>query len=164
MSPTSHDTLPLLSSACPDNASVLALSVARFVAAAYVTGDAFCFDTAFEGAEKVLGAERGQDVVARMIGVIRAMRAERVAEWQFLPATCCRMTRHECQLVEALTLVRGEGRRVAGRAAQGVVGHEAPRLATAIAAAAEALNRVAVSLEAVPSAEAPRRPAGRSLH
>ena len=102
MSATAPDALPLLSSGCPDNASVLALSVASVVAAAYVTGDAFCF------------------------------------------------------------LVRSQGLRVAGSAAQGVVGHEAPRLATAIAAAAEALNRVAGSLEAADAP--PRRPAARSLH
>jgi hypothetical protein len=37
--------------ACRDEAEILALSVARFVAAGYMTGDIACWDAAFNGAE-----------------------------------------------------------------------------------------------------------------
>ncbi|MFD0937865.1 hypothetical protein ACFQ12_22120, partial [Methylobacterium trifolii] len=127
--PPNHDRMPKVTEVCGDDADVLALSVVRFVAAGYMTWDVACWDAAFEGAEKLLGSDEGCRFVSCVVGIVRALRAEREDEWSFMPATCCRVTGHECALVALL----GRGRRrlwdEVGRGAAEITGRaEAPRL------------------------------------
>jgi hypothetical protein len=131
--------------ACRDEAEILALSVARFVAAGYMTGDIACWDAAFNGAEELLGADEGGCFVARVVGVVRALRDEHEGDWSFMPASCCRLTGHECALVALI----GRGRRgpwdeLAQEAAALAGRPTAPRLTAAVRAAAEAIDSAAL--------------------
>jgi hypothetical protein len=137
------DELTKLTEACRDDAEVLALSVLRFVAAGYMTGDTECWDMAHRGAEQVLGASEGPVFVARMVGVMRAIRAERVGNWNFLPALCCRVTADERRLLALLALARSGPSSVDALAsgAAGLAGTAgAPQLAQALRLSAGALD------------------------
>jgi hypothetical protein len=153
-------TLPLLTAACADQAEVLALSVTRFIAAGYMTADAACWDAAHSCAEEVLGAVAGPRLVAACAGVMRAIKAERSQPWTFMPASCCRITQHEADLVAALQLARQQDRPALHATCQRIAGADtAPRLATALEAAAATLDDIAPAL----AAEFPARPV-RPLH
>ena len=58
-----HEAMPKVGDVCPDDAAVLALSVTRFIAAGYMTGDVACWDAAYNGAERVL-VDRAQRLLA----------------------------------------------------------------------------------------------------
>ncbi|KAB1076101.1 hypothetical protein [Methylobacterium planeticum] len=157
--PSVHDRMLKVAEVCGDDADVLALSVARFVASGYMTSDVACWDAAFDGAERLLGPRDGGRLVSGVVGIMRALRAEREGDWQFMPATCCRVTGNECALVALI----GRGRRrlwdEVGREAAAITGRpEAPRLAAAVRDAAEAINAAARQL----GGEAP--PSGAVLH
>lgn len=155
-----HMPMPKVAEVCGDDAEVLALSVARFVAAGYMTRDIACWDAAFDGAETLLGAEAGGRFVAGIVGVVRALRVERSDDWAFMPATCCRLTGHECALVGLI----GRGRRrlwdEVDRGAAEITGQpEAPRLVAALRAAVGPIDAAAEHLGV-----ATRRPGGAALH
>lgn len=133
--------------ACGDEAEILALSVARFVAAGYMTGDIACWDAAFNGAEELLGADEGGRFVADVLGIVRALRIEHDGDWSFMPASCCRLTGHECALVALI----GRGRRgrwdeLAQEAATLAGRESAPRLTAAVKAAARTIDAAAQRL------------------
>lgn len=155
-----HAPMPRVAEVCGDDAEVLALSVARFVAAGYMTRDIACWDAAFDGAETLLGAEAGGRFVSGIVGVVRALRAERADDGPFMPATCCRLTGHECALVGLI----GRGRRrlwgEVERGAAAITGRpEAPRLVAALRAAVGPIDEAAGRLGA-----SKRRPVGAALH
>ena len=159
--PPSRPTLPRVTDVCGDDADVLTLSVVRFVAAGYMTSDVACWDAAFDGAERLLGVEEGGRLVACAVGIVRALRAERDRDWSFMPATCCRVTGHECALVALI----GRGRRClweeVAREAAAITGREsAPRLVSAIRAAVAAIDAAAERLD---TGAGVARPAG-TLH
>jgi hypothetical protein len=145
-----HDRMPSVAEVCADDAAVLALSVARFVAAGYMTNDVACWDAAYDAVERVLGPEEGAPLVSRLTAVMRAIRAERQADWRFMPASCCRVTDDERGLVELLQGAR-EGRwsEVATRAAALAGTQSAPRLSAAVRAAAETLDLIELGAEPV---------------
>ncbi|GJE43181.1 hypothetical protein [Methylobacterium soli] len=156
--PSGHNRMLTVAEVCGDDADVLALSVARFVASGYMTSDVACWDAAFDGAERLLGCSEGGRLVSGMVGIMRTLRAEREGDWQFMPATCCRVTAHECALVALI----GRGRRrlwdEVGRDAAAITGRtEAPRLVAAVRDAVETINAAARQL-----GEA--RPSGTALH
>lgn len=164
-----HDTLPMVGEVCPDDAAVLALSVTRFIAAGYMTGDVACWDAAYNGAERVLGEAEAPAFVAAMTGVMRAIRAERTADWSFMPATCCRVTPHEGELLALLALARSStGGDLPSRAARlaGVAG--APRLTGALRMAAGLMERaqrhLSAAMAAPPGDAGPRSPAPSTMH
>jgi hypothetical protein len=123
-----------------------------------MTQDVACWDAGCQCAEEVLGPGTAPCLVTTMIGLMRALRAERKHPWQFMPATCCRVTAHECALVALI----GRGRRrlwdEVGRDAAAITGRtEAPRLVAAVRDAVETINAAARQL-----GEA--RPSGTALH
>ena len=73
----------------------------RFVAAAAETGDAACFDAAFDGAEAAFGPRDGALLVARAAALVRALRHEEV-EVRFLPPPCRVLSAGEARLLAAL--------------------------------------------------------------
>jgi hypothetical protein len=157
--PSVHDRMLKVAEVCGDDADVLALSVARFVASGYMTSDVACWDAAFDGAERLLGPSEGGRLVSGVVGIMRALRAEREGDWQFMPATCCRVTANECALVALI----GRGRRrlwdEVGRDAAAITGRtEAPRLVAAIRDAVETLDAAARHLGGG------ARPSGTALH
>ena len=132
---------------CGDEADILALSVARFVAAGYMTSDVACWNAAFDGAEQLLGPAEGCRFVACVVAIVRALRVEREEDWSFMPASCCRVTGHECALVALI----GRGRRRLWsdleEAAAEITGREAaPRLVAAVRAAVTTLDAAAERL------------------
>ncbi len=149
---------PLLTAACADQAEVLALSVTRFIAAGYMTADAACWDAAHACAEEVLGVAAGPRLVAAFAGVMRAIKVERLDPWSFMPASCCRITENEGDLVLALQFARRHERHALHAAALKLTGVEAaPRLVAALEAAAATLDEIAPALAAGHPAQAVRR-------
>jgi hypothetical protein len=145
--PTDHATMRRVADVCGDEADILALSVARFVAAGYMTSDVACWNAAFDGAERLLGPSEGCRFVACVVSIIRALRAEREADWSFMPASCCRVTGHECALVRLID--RGRRGLIADleEAAAEITGRAAaPRLVAAIRAAVAPLDAAAARL------------------
>ncbi|QEE42439.1 MULTISPECIES: hypothetical protein [unclassified Methylobacterium] len=153
--PASHAAMQRVADVCGDEADILALSVARFVAAGYMTSDIACWNAAYDGAEQLLGATEGCRFVASVVAIVRALRAEREDDWSFMPASCCRVTGHECALVALI----GRGRRrlwaELEEAAAEITGREAaPRLVEAVRAAVATLDAAA---ERLAPAACPRR-------
>ena len=143
MSRETHDGLPRIRDVCADESEVLALAIARFVRAGYMTADVACWDAAYDAAERLVGPTEGSRLVAAVTGVMRAIRAVRSADWCFLPATCCRVTADERRLLALVTLARqGRSAEVRSKAAHLAGAGDAPRLAEAVREAAEALARV----------------------
>src|SRR3954462_12924580 len=112
-----HDQLPTVAEACANEAQVLALAITRFIAAGYMTQDVACWGAGYQCAEEALGPAHAPRLVAAMIGVMRALRTERKQPWQFMPATCCRVTHDEIDLLRALSQPRvsAGGARAAAR-------------------------------------------------
>jgi hypothetical protein len=151
---------PRIDEACRDSAEVLTLSISRFIAAAYMTGDAACWDAAFACAEEVLGPADSPRVVGAVAGVMRALKVERLEPWSFMPASCCRVTENECDLIAALQFARrGESSAVEEAACRLTGINDAPRLSIAIIAAASLLD----GLGAVMDRPSGARPSAR-LH
>ena len=158
----SHDQLPTVAEACAHEAQVLALSITRFIAAGYMTQDVACWDAACQCAEEVLGPAHPSRLVAALIGVMRALRTERTQPWQFMPATCCRVTRDEISLLRALGQAQGADRVTLANLARVLTsGGAAPLLTDALQVAAEVLESIRPLLAVAPSS----RPAAPStLH
>lgn len=130
-----------ISEICSDDADKLALSVLRYVAAGYLTGDVACWEAAHDAAERILGPVEGADFVASMTGIVRAIRREREGEWRFMPATCCRATADECDLIELIGCARRTGLAEIHAKAEIVTGgRPASCLCASVAAAAGRLN------------------------
>jgi hypothetical protein len=119
--------------ACSGEGDVLALAVTRYIASAYLTGDAVCWEAAHDHAERELGLAQGARLVAAMSAVMRALRAERGGMWTFMPASCCRVTDDELELIRLMALARlGPGSAIEAGAARLARQPEAPRLAAAV--------------------------------
>jgi hypothetical protein len=136
-----HDRMLSVAEVCRDEIEALALSVTRFVAAGYMTSDVACWDAAYDAADGVIGPTEGAQLIARLTVVMRAIRAERGADWRFMPAPCCRVTEDERRLIDLLQAGR-EARwsDVEARAAALAGAPAAPRLASAVRIVAEALG------------------------
>ena len=136
-----HDRMLSVADVCRDEIEALALSVTRFVAAGYMTSDVACWDAAYDAADGVIGPTEGAQLIARLTVVMRAIRAERGADWRFMPAPCCRVTEDERRLIDLLRAGR-EARwdDVEACAAALAGAPAAPRLAGAVRIVAEALG------------------------
>ena len=162
MDRTDHLRLPMRAETCTDEAEVLALAVIRFIAAGYMTGDVACWDAGHACAEEMLGPAEGPRLVATMASVMRALRAEREQPWQFMPATCCRVTRDEASLIQAFGLARRGKHDALTAASARITGRPtAPRLAAALVIAAEMLDTLQSLLGC---AEPPRTAEHSTLH
>ena len=122
--------------------------------------DVACWDAAYDAADGVIGPAEGAQLIARLTAVMRAIRAERGADWRFMPAPCCRVTEDERSLMNLLRAAR-EARwsDVEAHAASLAGASAAPRLAGAVRVAAEALGPCGIRGEGA----APAR-RGASLH
>ena len=146
-SPASHTAMQRVVDVCKDEADILALSVARFVAAGYMTSDVACWNAAFDGAEQLLGPADGCRFVASVVAIVRALRAEREDDWSFMPASCCRVTGHECALVALIGRARRRLWADLEEAAAAITGREAaPLLVAAVRAAVATLDEAAERL------------------
>jgi hypothetical protein len=147
-----HAPRPKITEVCTDQAEVLALAVTRFIAAGYMTQDVSCWDAGHQCAEEALGYVDGPRLVAAMAGVMRALRVERHGPWQFMPATCCRVTQDEVTLLTALAQARIADPSTLATSMRVLSGRdEAPRLTAALKAAAETLQSLGPSRATPPS-------------
>jgi hypothetical protein len=138
---------PSLREACADEAESLAVSVARFIAAGAMTGEAACWDAAHDCAEAALGPVEGPRLVAAMASVMRGLRAERGEPWRFMPAPCRRVTGDEAALVAAIALARRAPLDARSPVVRGLAGgRPAPRIAEAVQLAAQAVEAAAPRL------------------
>ena len=62
MSRETHDGFPRIRDVCADESEVLALAIARFVRAGYMTADVACWDAAYDAAEREDAEEAYGDV------------------------------------------------------------------------------------------------------
>src|SRR5579864_4747824 len=75
-----------------DGLAALFLSLARFVGAAYATGDADCWEAAHRCAEDVIGPAEGALFVACAAALVRAIRRHRDTDLAYWPASCDRLS------------------------------------------------------------------------
>ncbi|MFC1456509.1 hypothetical protein ACETIH_07205 [Microvirga arabica] len=145
---------------CSDDADVLGLSILRFVAAGYITSDVACWDAAYDAAERMLGPIEGPQLVAAMTWIMRAIRHEREGDWAFMPATCCRATADEYQLMGLIHCARrGLQDDLRGKAKALTRGQPASSLCACVTAAADRLNALRLGL-----APQTPRPANAAIH
>jgi hypothetical protein len=76
---------------CPDTFAATCLSVLRFVAAAYATGETACWEAAFQLADRAVDTENGPVLVARITTLVRILRRAGRHELACLPASCNRL-------------------------------------------------------------------------
>jgi hypothetical protein len=124
----------------------LALDVMRFVCAGFATGDAEHWDAAHDLAEECLGLIDGPSLVARGATLLRAVRSDRTAPFQFLSAKCpdCRehISRCEAQLMALVRLARRGPSAILDRRASSFAGRrEAPHIVLAACAMGMLLER-----------------------
>jgi hypothetical protein len=124
----------------------LALNVMRFVCASFATGDAKHWDAAHDLAEECLGQIDGCSLVARGAALVRAVRSDRPAPFQFLSAGCpeCReyISRCEAQLMALVRLARRGPSAILDRRASSFAGRrEAPHIVLAACAMGMLLER-----------------------
>ena len=142
-----HDPLRHVTDVCADPAEALALSIIRFLAAGYSTGDVACWDAAYSGAEHLLGAASGGRLVASLTALVRALRAERDGAWTFMPVTCCRVTKDEQAIIDLIGIARTGASPAIGRAAAALaLRDDAPAIVAAAQHAAVIIDDVAVGL------------------
>lgn len=99
--------LPLLADICPDTQDATGVMLLRFVFAAYCHDKTQCIDAGMNVAAELFGEEAAANVIARMMGLVRALRAERQGNFLFLPGHCARISEDEMELAEALKAARG---------------------------------------------------------
>ena len=142
-----HEQAPRVMDICSDAAEVLALSIIRFLATGYATGDVACWDAAFVGAEQGLGAEAGGRLVASLVSLVRALRAERIGGWMFMPATCCRATDDETAIMHLIGIARAGDTLAARKAAADLARRStAPVTESAAHGVAAVVDEIAMAL------------------
>ena len=105
-----------------DRFDALFLSLARFVGAAYATGDADCWEAAHRRAEDVIGPIEGPLFVARAAALVRAIRRHRDPDLAYWPASCDRPSGDEAKLMLLIEAARKADLIALERAAANVLG------------------------------------------
>ena len=85
-----------------DDFARIALSLFRFIGAAYVTGCSDCWEAAHRFADETCSVRDGALLVARVAAVVRLMRMGRASDPAYLPPCCNRLSKHESQLMSLL--------------------------------------------------------------
>jgi hypothetical protein len=107
-----------------DRFAILFLSLARFVGAAYATGDADCWEAAHRCAEDVVGPTDGPLFVARAAALVRAIRRHRDHDLAYWPASCHRLSDDEAKLMLLIAAAREADLIALERAAADVLGKQ----------------------------------------
>jgi len=95
---------------CDDFCRV-ALSLFRFIGAAYATGASDCWEAAYRFADEAPGISDSPLLVARVAALVRILREGRPCALCFMPPSCRRLSKDEAELMRLLTVAR---RREAG--------------------------------------------------
>ncbi|PDT92233.1 hypothetical protein CO669_02960 [Bradyrhizobium sp. Y36] len=84
----------------------VALSLFRFIGAAYTTGASDCWEAAYRFADETPGISDSPLLVARAAALVRILRSGRPCEPCFMPPSCRRLSKDEAELMQLLTVAR----------------------------------------------------------
>lgn len=84
----------------------VALSLFRFIGAAYSTGASDCWEAAYRFADEAPDIADSPLLVARVAALVRILRSGRPCELCFMPPSCRRLSRDEAELMRLLTVAR----------------------------------------------------------
>jgi hypothetical protein len=85
----------------------VALSLFRFIGAAYATGASDCWEAAYRFADEAPGIADSPLLVARAAALVRILRSGRPCELCFMPPSCRRLSKDETELMRLLAVARG---------------------------------------------------------
>jgi hypothetical protein len=155
--------LPELQALARDPHEALAISLLRFVFAGYCSGKADAWDRGFDAAEQVLGHDGGAVLFGRLLTLGRAVKLERLGDFNFMPGRCSRISEDEIELLMAIQAARSPDPRPFEQALFVLSRQfEAERLASALRALAGLLGMIA---QGQPNQRAnDRPPPDRRLH
>ena len=89
-----------------DRFSRVALSLLRFIGAAYATGASDCWEAAYRFADEAPGVADSPLLVARAAALVRILRSGRPCELCFMPPSCRRLSKDEAELMQLLAVAR----------------------------------------------------------
>lgn len=92
---------------CDDFCRV-ALSLLRFIEAAYATGASDCWEAAYRFADEAPGIADSPLLVARAAALVRILRGGRPCELCFMPPSCKRLSKDEAELMRLLSIARSQ--------------------------------------------------------
>lgn len=100
-------TAPRSVEGCDDFCRV-ALSLLRFIGAAYATGASDCWEAAYRFADEAPGIADSPLLVARAAALVRILRGGRPCELCFMPPSCKRLSKDEAVLMRLLAIARSQ--------------------------------------------------------
>lgn len=83
-----------------------ALSLFRFIGAAYATGASDCWEAAYRFADEAPGISDSPLLVARAAALVRILRNGRPCDLCFMPPSCRRLSNDEAELMRLLAAAR----------------------------------------------------------
>lgn len=83
-----------------------ALSLFRFIGAAYATGASDCWEAAYRFADEAPDIADSPLLVARAAALVRILRSGRPCELYFMPPSCRRLSKDEADLMRLLAAAR----------------------------------------------------------
>jgi hypothetical protein len=156
---------PLLQELASDHHEALAVSLLRFVFAGYCSGKVAAWDQGFEAAANVLGQEGGAVFFSRVLTLGRAVRAERLGTFNFMPGHCSCVSEDEIELVRLVQSGRSADPRLLDQALLMFAHHlETERLRASILALVALLGVITDEPPGTAAAHATSRQAGTRLH
>jgi hypothetical protein len=91
---------------CYDDFCRVALSLFRFIGAAYATGASDCWEAAYRFADEAPGIADSPLLVARVAALVRIFRSGRPCNLCFMPPSCRRLSKDETELMRLLAAAR----------------------------------------------------------
>jgi hypothetical protein len=91
---------------CHDQFSRTALSLFRFIGAAYVTGAFDCWEAGCRVADEAPEVRDGALLMARITALVRILRYSGACDLTYMPPSCNRLSKDEVQLMELLNAAR----------------------------------------------------------
>ncbi|MBR0785458.1 hypothetical protein [Bradyrhizobium iriomotense] len=91
-----------------DQFSRVALSLFRFIGAAYATGASDCWEAAYRFADEAPGIADSPLLVARAAALVRILRSGRPCELCLMPPSCKRLSKDEAELMRLLAIARSK--------------------------------------------------------
>lgn len=85
----------------------VALSLFRFIGAAYATGASDCWEAAYRFADEAPDIADSPLLVARVAALVRILRSGRPCQLCFMPPSCRRLSKDEAELMRLLAVARG---------------------------------------------------------
>lgn len=84
----------------------VALSLLRFIGAAYATGASDCWEAAYRFADEAPGIADSPLLVARAAALVRILRSGRPCGLCFMPPSCRRLSKDEAEVMRLLAVAR----------------------------------------------------------